>query len=1630
MAKHNKVSVILTSYNHAKYLREAIDSVLAQTYSGFDLIIWDDGSTDNSWQIIQSYTDSRIRAFKNETEVHGSPIRSLLSKVETGEYVAIHHSDDVWDPEKLEKQVDFMESNPHIGAVFTWAQAIDEEGQLLHDRDHFYYNIFEQPNRTRHEWLNHFFYHGNILCHPSVLIRKQCYMDVGLYRYGMAQIADLDMWVRLCLKHEIFVLPERLVRFRIREKEQNSSAIRPDVQIRVQFEFMQVYSNYLSITDRDEFLKIFPQSSVFFEKEEFDIRFALAMTALSSPYHFGRLFGLQLLFDMINDPASAEKIERIYGFRNPDLVELTAKYDIFSVISFPEVQRQLNERDAQVQAQAMQITHQTNQLAERTNRLAERTNQLAEMNGQIRTLNNQLHEITISKAWQVAMLLRRIRVSLFPPGSWRTRVAGKIISFMLFPVMMRRANKANRELALIQASGLFDPGWYLEHYPDVINSRMDPARHYLLFGGFEGRDPGPNFSSSWYLDQYADVKTAGINPLVHYMQYGKSEMRAASPQIHNTSEEFVKESSLDSDVNQLTVFTICSRNFTAYAKTLFESVSQYHPSAQMFLFLCDDLDTDYNTEGFPFKVIPLTELAIPAIEEMSQRYNITEFNTAIKPYAFSYLFKKLGKNNVIYLDPDILIVSPLQEVVDAFSQGSECVLTPHILEPAENVEMSDIRMLQFGIYNLGFLALRNTMDVLRIVEWWERQLVTGCVINLAQGLFVDQKWADLFPAFLLRTSILHHPGYNVAYWNIPQRTIKLINDRWYSNQQPLRFVHFSGNRLDDPYFFSRHSGTVTLENIRDLKILLKLYHKRLYANGHAAYSKIPYSFSWNGVSGINLHTPKPSEPPLSNTNSANPPNMGTPGANSLFNRHRSNRPFGKLLGYWDLLRTASNYSGGWTTLASKVVRAVREGGLHTVRQRAQFVNNQMQVLRNIELIKPDKVLSHAPVMEWASKVLLIDSSTPMPDKDAGSLSTYNILKIYVDLGYDVTFIPSDLAYLGEYTQNIQELGVRCLTINEIRSVKDHLQGEGTTYDFIILCRAPIAAHYIADAKKFAPKAKIIFDTIDLHYLRTRRAAEIDGSQELIEAAKREKALEFDIIRKCDVTIVLSSVEKLILTDELPDADIRLIPLIFVENVYDFPPFEERKDFLFIGGFPHLPNIDAVIYFSEEILPLILKRLPDIKFHIIGNNPPPKVLELGNREEIIVHGFVKDLTPLFRTSKLSIAPLRYGAGIKGKIATSLANGVPVIATNLAVEGMEIEPGEHVLVADNPQQFADVFIEIYQSKDLWTRLSQNGRDRALQEYSSITGHRRIASLMQEINPEHKRLDLYTLRSFKEYDILKQTISTDLSERRNIELSIIQHGQNSFLIDGFCVICGRKSSFITSFMYSYETTEGGQPIPNWREHLSCVTCGFTNRLRASMQFFYQRVQPHLDADIYITEQATPMFKWLKQNHSKLIGSEYLGDTVPLGSQKNGLRNEDMTALTFADESFDYILSFDVMEHVADDIAALREVYRCLKPGGTFLFTAPFAKSETQKLVRAQILPDGSIEHLMTPEYHGNPIDHENGSLCFRYFAWDLLEDMRKVGFKDPIVLNYWSRDFAYLGREQFIFMASKGRDGSTRS
>lgn len=327
-----KVSVILTSFNHAKYICEAIDSTLNQTFGDFELIILDDCSSDNSWDLINQYSDPRIKALRNE--VNKGPVEEInrtITEIATGEYIAIHHSDDVWELDKLEKQVNYLDEHPEIGAVFSNALAITENSSPLTDDQAVYTDIFNQPNRTRHEWLRFFLCHGNALCHPSILIRKLCYQDCGLYRSNLAQLPDLDMWIRLCLKHEIHVLPEKLIKFRVRDNEANTSASRPETRIRTIYEFYKLLPNYLMLTSFNDLKKVFPSAEKYNRNEETDIGFVLGMAVLElGSFPFTQLFGQDLLFEAISDPVRAANIKRLYNFDHKSFIALTGEHDVFS----------------------------------------------------------------------------------------------------------------------------------------------------------------------------------------------------------------------------------------------------------------------------------------------------------------------------------------------------------------------------------------------------------------------------------------------------------------------------------------------------------------------------------------------------------------------------------------------------------------------------------------------------------------------------------------------------------------------------------------------------------------------------------------------------------------------------------------------------------------------------------------------------------------------------------------------------------------------------------------------------------------------------------------------------------------------------------------------------------------------------------------------------------------------------------------------------------------------------------------------------------------------------------------------------------------------------------------------------
>jgi glycosyltransferase involved in cell wall biosynthesis len=402
----NRVFVFLTSFNHFSFLNQAIKSVLTQTYSDFKLTIWDDNSSDRSWDIIKEINDDRVQKFKNDiTKRAIVGINQSISELAHNDLIAIHHSDDVWEPTKLKKQLAFMEANPKIGAVFTWAQPINEDGTDLIDENHHYFNVFNQPNRSQAEWLRFFFLQGNALCHPSILIRKKCYDDCGLYRYGFAQLTDLDMWVRLCMKFPIHVIPEKLVKFRVHTGEKNTSGNRPESRVRTHYEFLKVLENYRTIKDFDFFAEVFPEVHQYCTRDNFDIDYALARVTLElKHYPFHALFAQNLLFEKILNPIEAQKLKEHFNFTYLDFIEFTGQNDIFGI------ENGLNFNNLKVQYQNFEIQYQN---LEKTylntvKLLNETQSNFENLNSDFQNQSTRLSAIENSNSWKLTYPIRFI----------------------------------------------------------------------------------------------------------------------------------------------------------------------------------------------------------------------------------------------------------------------------------------------------------------------------------------------------------------------------------------------------------------------------------------------------------------------------------------------------------------------------------------------------------------------------------------------------------------------------------------------------------------------------------------------------------------------------------------------------------------------------------------------------------------------------------------------------------------------------------------------------------------------------------------------------------------------------------------------------------------------------------------------------------------------------------------------------------------------------------------------------------------------------------------------------------------------------------------------------------------------
>ncbi len=362
---------------------------------------------------------------------------------------------------------------------------------------------------------------------------------------------------------------------------------------------------------------------------------------------------------------------------------------------------------------------------------------------------------------------------------------------------------------------------------------------------------------------------------------------------------------------------------------------------------------------------------------------------------------------------------------------------------------------------------------------------------------------------------------------------------------------------------------------------------------------------------------------------------------------------------------------------------------------AKFREKWQEVLSKVHF-KGSEHLYLARERGFEKRVLVVDHYVPMFDMDSGSLRMFSLVKIFMELGYKVIFWPEDKAYREQYTRELQSIGVEVL-YGEI-DFEEYLKSCGQYIDLILLSRPHVAVKFIYAAKTHT-KARIIYDTVDLNFVREKRKAVVEAE----ESSRYWKDMELFLAHQADETLVVSPLEKEILEKEGLEGRVSVITNIHsLESSYQ--SFDQRKGLMFIGGFVHLPNEDGIVWFVESILPLIERRLSDVPLYIVGSHPTDKVESLAS-SNVTVTGYVEDVGPYFEKARVFVCPLRYGAGLKGKLGQSMAYGLPVVTTSIGAEGMGLRDGHDALIADDERIFAEKVIKVYQDRKLWETLSLN-------------------------------------------------------------------------------------------------------------------------------------------------------------------------------------------------------------------------------------------------------------------------------------------------------------------------------------
>lgn len=839
--------------------------------------------------------------------------------------------------------------------------------------------------------------------------------------------------------------------------------------------------------------------------------------------------------------------------------------------------------------------------------------------------------------------------------------------------------------ARVDPHPLFASSYYLDRYPDIAAAGISPVAHYLEHGWREGRDPHPYFANDWYLQQNPDVLRTGINPLVHYLEHGWKEGRrpnpAFDPQAYLDHHPDVEAAGLE-PLGHFVAHGIEEQRaipFLGLERDWRELVPDGHASSLMDYLLSDAVGPApvvteaLDSDGRAWPPAPLTDLWIPqALRDLMIERGWDE---AIPRYTFFYS-----------------VVDAYADVPEQFPESIAC---RRMVERAKELS-SKFASRTNGSADVSIVipVYNNVLDTLLcIVSLLETAPTQSFEIIVADDCSNDatQRIVPEVGGIVRHVRHAENLGFvgncNVAAEQARGSKIVLLNNDtlvlpgWLENMTApfdrldkvglvgSKLLNWDGRLQEAGGIFWKDGSAWNFGRGQNASDPEYNYLKDVdYCSGASIAVEMQL---WRQLGGFD-----PDYSPAYCEDSDLAFRIRQAGYRTLYNPRS------------ELIHHEGRTHGRDTATGIKA---------HQVTNQQRLYDRWQPILDRDHFRNGENVLRARDRSSRKPHILVIDHYVPQLDKDAGSRTMFQFLDALVSQGWAVTFWPENLYRDPGYTEAVQAIGVEVIYGPRfVGKFADFLRNRSGLYDAVLLSRPHVAVHFIDDVRTLTD-ARILYYGHDIHFERMKAQKEVAGSSIEEGAVEAMRALEITLCDRCDVILYPSEEEAQLMAKLVaPDVESRAIPAYrfsdseiaeAVEEVGRIAPLAGKPaQLLFVGGFSHGPNADGIAWFSREVAPILRSRGLQFEVQIAGSNPTAEVWNLES-DDTHVLGFVSDdrLLELYRIAAVVIAPLRFGAGVKGKVVEAMARGVPVVTTNVGAQGLSTA-GDYLFIGDTPEEFA--------------------------------------------------------------------------------------------------------------------------------------------------------------------------------------------------------------------------------------------------------------------------------------------------------------------------------------------------------